>query len=294
MKEITMSHNPMQGQGIAGHSGKAYEILTQQSDTASYKYVKALKRAVQQTYEVIIDAIPRVYDTVDRQIRLTQPDGSTQFAPINKQVFDEFGNPKETINDLSQGRYLFTVRAGKSHTSRRSETAEVVSKWAAIAPELLQVGGDVLFSSMEQPGMDQIAERIREEKIRNGQIPESQLTDKERERIAQEMAAAQAQQQPSPIDQATVAAIMAEVQKSQAEIAERQERLALEAQEQQRKMMETMLKAQKQEADIQKTQSETLENLRDATGADAIVSPSVAEAYQDVAQDMTEERRPIQ
>ncbi len=64
--------------------------------------------------------------------------------------------------------------------------------------------------------------------------------------------------------------------------------------EERRKVMETRLKAQQQEVQIQKTQSETLENLREATGADAIISPNVAEAYNDVADDMTEEVRPVQ
>jgi hypothetical protein len=250
MRDISMAHSPTQGQGITGHSGKAYEILTAQSDTASFKYVKSLKRAVQRTYEIIIDAIPRVYDTVDRQVRLTQPDGTTQFAPINKQIFDDFGNPTGSINDLSQGQYLFTVTAGKSHTSRKSETVEAVTQWASIAPELLAIGGDVLFGNMEQPGMDQIAERIRAEKIRNGQIPESQLTDKEREKIAQEIQDQQAQQQPSPIDQATVAAIMAEVQNLQSQAEERQGKLQIDFMEQQRKMLETLMKGQQQESQM--------------------------------------------
>lgn len=288
IKEISMSHNPMQGQGISGHSGKAYEILTQNADSASHKYIKALKKSVQQTYDIIIDAIPRVYDTVDRQVSLTQPDGTTQFAPINKQIFDELGNPAGSVNDLSQGRYTFKVMAGPAYTSRQSELVDVISKWAAIDPTIISEGGDILFGAMQQPGMEQIAERKRKSLLDSGMIPESQLTNKEREKIAQQIQMQQEQEQSNPIDQATISAILAQVQDTMSQIEERQSRVQIAFMEENRKMMETLAKIQKGEIDMQKTQSETLGNLRQATGADAIINPSVIAAYDDIAQDMAE------
>ena len=100
-------------------------------------------------------------------------------------------------------------------------------------------------------------------------------------------------QQPDPMGEATIAAIMAEVKNTQSLMEERQLKMQLSIQEQERKMMETMAKiesnARKLESDIDKTDSETLKNLRSATGADAIINPNVAKAYNDVAEDMTEE-----
>ncbi len=284
IKEITQSFSAVQGEGISGHSGKAYDILTENSDTSSYKYIKSIKRAVATTYEIIIDAIPRVYDTAKRQVMLTDQSGKTSFAAVNESIATP--NGVQILNDLSQGRYTFKATAGPSYDSKQSETADVMTEWAKIDPSILTEGSDIIYGSMNQPGMSQLAERKRKSMIEAGMIPESQLTDDEREKIAQQMQAQQDQQQPDPIDQATVSAIMAEVQNIQSQMEERQSQMQIAIMEQQRKMMETVLKAQKQESDIQKTQSETLENLRDATGADAVVSPNVAKAYSDVSGDI--------
>jgi hypothetical protein len=167
-------------------------------------------------------------------------------------------------------------------------------KWAALDPMLLENGRDILYKSLDAPGIDDVALRMRKQMVEGGIIPEAQLTDKEREKIQQEMQAAQ-NQPPNPIDEATVMAIQAEAKRAIAEVEEKQARLQIDSQEQQRKMLETMAKIeqaqQKLEADIQKTQSETLENLREATGADAIISPDVAKAYTEVAEDMTDLRQ---
>lgn len=287
IKEISLSHNPQQGAGLAGHSGKAYEILNQKSDTASFKYVKALKKAVGDTFMIIVDAIPKVYDTKNRQMRLTNADGTSQFKAINEEIKSDSGI--DILNDLSQGHYMFKVTAGPAYQTQRAETADVMLKWAALDPMLLENGRDILYKSLDAPGIEDVAARIRKQMVENGIIPESQLTDKEREKIQQEMEAAQ-NQPPNPLDEATVAAIQAEAQRTLADIEDKQMRLALDAEEQQRKMMETMAKieqaAAKLEADIQKTQSETLENLRDATGADAMVSPDVAGAFGEIAEDL--------
>ena len=288
IKEITQSFSAVQGEGISGHSGKAYEVLTQNSDTSSYKYIKALKRSISYGYKILIDAMPRVYDTAKRQVRLTGQDGKTDFVAINETI--NTVNGPQVINDLSQGTYTFKVMAGPSYDSKQSETVDVMTQWAALDPSLIAEGGDIIYGAMNQVGMKQLAERKRKAMVDAGLIPESQLTDEEREKIVQELQAQQAQQQPNPIDQATVAALMAEVQNIQSQAEERQAKLQIDMMEQQRKMMETMMKAQKAEAETQKIQSETLENIYQATGADAIVSPDAAQAYQEVAQDLASDK----
>ncbi len=286
IQAISQSFDPVQGNGISGHSGRAYEILTQNSNSSSYKYIKALKSSLQWTYEIVVDAIPRVYDTKMRQMRLTNNDGTTKDVAINEEVISADGKSRHVANDLSQGRYSFKVSAGPSYASKAAETVDVLTKWAQVDPSLLAEGGDIIYKNMQQEGMEQIAARKRKSMIEAGQIPEDQLTDEEREKIIKQTQDQQ-DQPPSEMDRATVGVLMAQMQELQSQSEERINKMQIDMLEQQRKMFETQLKAQKQEADIQKVQSETLENLRDATGADAVINGSVANAYDDIAKEMS-------
>lgn len=290
IKEISLSHNPQQGQGLAGHSGKAYEILNERSDTASFKYVRPLKAAVQLTYQIIIDAIPTVYDTPGRQMRLTNADGSSKFTAINEVSQAEDGTDV-IINDLSQGHYSFKVTAGPAYTSKRSEAVAIMTQWAALDPVLLEEGRDIIYSSMEAPGFDDVAARVRKRMIEQGRIPEDQLTDDERDKIQKEMEAAQ-NQPPNPDDQAVTQALNAQTQKLIADITKEQFELQLKAQEQERKDRDTDAKIAddqaRLEADIDNKDASTLKMLKETSGADVIVSPDLAKAFSSKAEDIAD------
>lgn len=302
IERISMTHQPQQGQGIAGHSGKAYEILNEKSDTGSFKYTKEIKKKVGWINQIAIDAIPKVYDTKNRQVRLTNEDGTSTFQAVNEQVTETIDGKIEikTVNDLAQGAYMFKVVAGPAFTSRRAEGVAAIKEWAALDPTILEEGKDIIYKSLNAPGVSDIAARVRKRMIAEGRIPEDQLTDDERDKIANEIQQqneAEANQQPDPLQEATVQAILAQVQDAASLVEERQVKtqLAIEEQdrknvEQQRKNEETLAKIEQaasiNEANIQKVQSETLENLKDATGADAILNENVAVAYDEIAEDM--------
>jgi len=290
MKEISMSHQPQQGQGLSGHSGKAYEILNEKSDTASFKYVKQLEKAVSWTYTIIIDAIPRVYDAKNRQVRLTNEDNTTAFQAINEEVRGDDGGV-ETINDLSHGHYMFKVTTGPAFTSRRAEGIKAVMEWAVLDPSIIEEGKDIIYKSLDAPGVKDISSRVRKRMVAEGRVPEDQLTDDEKQKIAEEIQAAQENQQPDPIGEATVQAILAEVQNLGSQVEERQVDMQVKLQEQSRKMLETMAKIEQAQAkldsDIDNKDADTLVKLRDASGADAVINENVAEAYNDKAEDLT-------
>ena len=67
--------------------------------------------------------------------------------------------------------------------------------------------------------------------------------------------------------------------------------LAMKHQDQQmdnqRELMEANMKGQAQVYDILNTQAQTLKTLKDAMGADAIMSPTTAEAYEQQAEAIT-------
>jgi hypothetical protein len=291
MKEISMSHNPQQGAGLSGHSGEAYKVLNEKSNTSANKYIAPVEKAVSWTYKVIIDAIPRVYDTKNRQVRLTNEDGTSTFEMVNEEVQQPDGSI-QVVNDLAQGSYMFKVEAGEAFTSRRSEGIQAIKEWATIDPTIVQEGGDLILKALNAPIISDIADRVRKRKIAEGIVPEDQLTDEEKEKIAAEIQAQQEAQQPDPMEQATVQAVMAEAQRLMAQTEEINSKMQIAQAEQERKFIETMSKIEREnkklDSEIDNKDADTLNKLREASGADAIVSPDVAEAYSDVAEGMTE------
>lgn len=292
IRETASSFEPQRGSGLTGHSGKAYELLTERADTTSYKYERAILKTVQTANMIAVDAIPKVYDTKNRQMRLINEDGTSETVTVNEQVRNDDGTIG-TINDLSHGHYAFRAKAGVGYSSQKAQTAESFLNLAQIKPELLDEGADIFYASMDGAGFDQLSERRRLRMIEEGQIPESQLTDEEREKIIADMQAQQQNQQPDPMQQATVAAIMAQVQDLQSQMEARQSQLQIDMMEQQRKMMETVSKNQVNEANITKIFSDALKSVVDASGADAVMSPAIAGSIQATSQEVIESTRQV-
>jgi hypothetical protein len=76
-------------------------------------------------------------------------------------------------------------------------------------PSYIQQGGDLILNSLSFPAAKQMAERKRAELLKMGVIPESQMTDEEK----QAAQAASQQQQPDP----NMVLAMAEMKKAEAE-----------------------------------------------------------------------------
>jgi hypothetical protein len=190
-------------------SGVAIKSLQKKGDNGTIKYFRALEIAIAHTARIIVDAIPRVYDTA-RQVRLLNNDGSFEMQTVNQTVIDMQTGKPVVVNDLSAGKYDVTCSAGPSFQSRMQETVAAITEMAAYDPTVIQTGADILFNNMDSPGMDMIAERKRQQLLAAGAIPPSQQTDEEKALMAQAAA------QPKAKDPATQIA-EAEALKAQAE-----------------------------------------------------------------------------
>ena len=134
-------------------------------------------------------------------------------------------------------------------------TAAAFLEMAAIDPSFIERGKDIWLRNQQSPGMDQMAERAREDLLNAGLIPESQLTDEERQRIAQ--AQAEAANQPQQEDPMMVAAraeeqkALAEQMNAQNKQAEIQGNFQIKQQDQQLQLMDLQLQKQKFEREGQ-------------------------------------------
>ena len=130
--------------------------------------------AQRHTGRILVNAIPRVYDQ-GRQVRILGEDGSFDMQVLGTQVQDEQTGEIVVLNDLSEGVYDVICTTGPSYSSRQSETVSGITAIAQVAPEVLQLGGDVLMNNMASPGMDQLAARARARLLKTGEIPEDPM-----------------------------------------------------------------------------------------------------------------------
>jgi hypothetical protein len=226
-------------------SGVAIRSLQNKGDNATFKYNKAVQVAIAATGKVLVDAIPKVYDT-ERTMRILYEDNSFEMATINQPVIDQQTGEVVMLNDLSQGVYDVICKAGPSFKNRQQETLEMIIEMAKVDPTIMQIAGDVMMQNINSPAADQIAERKRDQMLKAGMIPMSQLTDEEQAQIQQQMAQQGQQQDPASI------MAQAEMLKGQAEMA----RAQIEQVKVQNEQMKIQVEAQKAQMSAQNDQQD--------------------------------------
>ena len=184
--------NPTNNKGL--QSGVALERLENRGQIGTFEYFAAQEVAINRTAQILVHAIPKVYDT-PRQQRVLNEDGSFDLVDLNKQQLNPNTGQVEKLNDLSIGIYDVTCTIGPAFKNRQQETVKAINELAAIDPSIMGQGKDILLNNIDAVGMDLLAARAREGMVLQGLIPESQMTDEEKEMMAMR---AQQPQQPSP------------------------------------------------------------------------------------------------
>jgi hypothetical protein len=109
-----------------------------------------LSKGIRRTWEILIDLIPKIYDT-ERAVRILGVDGSEKFAVVNQAGF----------NDLGHGKYDVTVTSGPSFSTQRQEATEVYAQMVQAQPEMFPIVADLMFKAMDYPYSDEMAERFK-------------------------------------------------------------------------------------------------------------------------------------
>lgn len=271
-----------QGQSPTHRSGIAIDKLQAKSDNPKRKWFTAMEIALTHTSDILIRAIPKVYDT-PREMQIIAEDGTASSFTMKQKVVDEATGQVVEINDLSKGKYNVIRSAGLAFHSRQQETVDAITDYAQVDPTIIQLGGDVLLSNIPSPGMDKIAERKRLQMLQAGLIPESQQTEEEK-KLVEAM-----KSQPKEPDAAMVLA-QAEQAKADAKREETQIKAQLEGQKNQLKAIQLQMDKEKQDREgmldairlateeIQ-AQANALKTIREAMGAEVILAPEVVSSF---------------
>ena len=157
-------------------SGKAIQERKQTGDAGTMDLRDNMGEAIEAMLRMLINAIPRVYDT-KRMVRMVGKDGKVTNTEINNQVMGEDGHPK-IINDISVGRYDITVDIGPGYQTLKEEMADKVRMLTEGDPELNRRVVDVIASGINSPNADLLQQRL------EGVIPMDALSVEELEERA--------------------------------------------------------------------------------------------------------------
>jgi len=148
-------------------SGKAILAVSQQQDINTFDYIDNLARAKAYCGEILVDLIPKIYDT-DRQIMVLGVDGKESYVQLNQSVQGPDGQ-WQVINDLSQGKYSVAVTTGPTYATNRMETFDLLMQMAQ-NPGLSEIVADLIAKNSDMNGADELEARLRRMGIAKGFI----------------------------------------------------------------------------------------------------------------------------
>lgn len=142
-------------------SGKAIIARQREGDVANFAYYDNLGRAIKYGGKVILDLIPKIYDT-PRIIRILNEDGSDKLVPINTQLPPpEQGQDIPPIYDLTVGKYDVVVSIGPSYSTQREESVDSMMAFLQAIPQMGPLIGDLIAKNMDWPGASEIEKRLK-------------------------------------------------------------------------------------------------------------------------------------
>jgi hypothetical protein len=153
MQAIMGIFDPAQ-QMIGNISGKALNGQQQQVDMTNYDYYDNLTRSISHTGKIILDLIPKIYDS-QRVMRISGDDGKPDMITLNER--DAVGR---VLNDVTVGTYDVVMETGPGYNSKRQEAVDAMMPLLNSNPEMFKAAGDLVFRNMDFPGADMIADRL--------------------------------------------------------------------------------------------------------------------------------------
>lgn len=175
MMMVSGQFQAQMGENENAKSGVAINARQRQGDRATYHFIDNQAIAIRATGKILIDLIPKVYDT-KRIIRIEAKDGSVMNVTIDpkaQQPFEkqtpqdgqpEMDNQQQIENIIfnpNVGIYDVQSDTGPSFATRRQEAFNALTQIAAQNKEFMGVAGDILWKVADFPEAQVLAQRWR-------------------------------------------------------------------------------------------------------------------------------------
>jgi hypothetical protein len=187
LMSVTGQYQAELGMPSNERSGIAIQQRQRQGDTATYHYIDNQAKAIRQVGRILIDLIPKVYDTRRVVMTLAEdgdenqvmvapdspeahqfvapgPNGQPQpLSPGDAQKMQD--DPQQPdpriIFNPTVGQYDCESDVGPSYGTQRQEAANAFSQIMAQNPAAFQVVGDFWAANSDFPGADELADRLK-------------------------------------------------------------------------------------------------------------------------------------
>jgi hypothetical protein len=179
-------------------SGKALLAQKEQMNSGTFEMLDNFARAKKRTGEILIDLIPKIYDT-ERQERILTEEGETKLTALNQTVYDtETGEAVTVENDITIGKYDVISDIGPSYQTQRQETQEKMAFIVQTSPDLAPYALPVMLENDTSPAARKMGEALSMDLVRAGKIEPNEKQAK----VLQAEQQAKQEAGPSPEEQA--------------------------------------------------------------------------------------------
>jgi hypothetical protein len=129
-------------------SGKAIQARQSESDVGTLDWIDNLHRSIRQAGRVMVDMIPKVYDT-ERMVRIIGRDEAAEYVMINGEE-----------NQLTVNKYDVRIDTGPTFKTQREEAANNLVTLLGAVPQFAGAITDLAVKNMDFKDSDRAADRI--------------------------------------------------------------------------------------------------------------------------------------
>lgn len=167
IKEVSGQFQAELGMQSNETSGVAIQQRQRQGDNATYHYIDNLAMGIRFTGKILIDLIPKIYDT-PRIIKIMAEDGVEHQVTIDPKAqaayLEKQKEQKEVVEGIfnpNVGKYDVEADIGPAYATRRQEAFNAFMQIAAQNKDLMHIAGDLMFKAADFPMADELAERLK-------------------------------------------------------------------------------------------------------------------------------------
>lgn len=174
MMMVSGQYQAQMGENENAKSGVAINARQRQGDRATYHFIDNQAVAIRFTGKILIDLIPKVYDT-KRVMRIEAKDNTIMNVTIDPnapQALQKVENQDEIPQDNNQemvslifnpnvGIYDVQSDVGPSFATRRQEAFNALTQIAASNEQFMGIAGDILWKVADFPEAQVLAQRWR-------------------------------------------------------------------------------------------------------------------------------------
>jgi hypothetical protein len=188
LRSVTGQYQAEMGMPGNERSGRAIDARQRQSDVATYHYVDNQAKGIRQIGRILLDLIPKIYDT-RRVVMTLAEDGTENKAMIAPDMQDAHqyigqqpngappgplspGEAKKQQEDPEQpdpaiifnpnvGTYDVEADVGPAYGTQRQEAANAFSQIMQQNPAAFQIVGDFWAANSDFPNADELTERLK-------------------------------------------------------------------------------------------------------------------------------------